>query len=445
MSRNNDFRRAVDARLSGLSVSPEKQMQILLRAQEEEKPVKKKISTSLVIVFAVMMLTMAAGVATTNYGVLDFNSSQKNNPAYAEHILTVDQSFVGDYFTMTVNEAIFDSISLSMTMEIQPVADAEPVFIKPRITAQCGDALLETDIEGCRGGDFWSGFWFPQDESMGWGTDGTYGVDCAIIADYEDHVAYDAQGEPVTWQVTFDVIKPEWPVQVVKNQLYDDVDVDNPEEAFEAYIQEFKDAIENHIILTDVYGGMPEFQAYLPAPEGMSEEEWMGLPNSEQFVLSGAFSRVDMLTASFTTDGVDMLTADLPLTVDLGEYEATLTELNASFARVDYRFEVHKKDGSAAEDYLNDVGIWQFAVISPSGGVSPMSTGGGCISAESQDTNFSASMTLLAPANELTFVPIFSEHPQTLGGSDPMLHHVFDAGMPLTEEQEAMAFTVKLK
>ena len=439
MSSNNEFRRAVDARLSGLHVSPERQTQILLRAQEEEQPVKRKISTSLIVVFAVMMLTMAAGVATTNYGVLDFNSNQKDNPAYAEHILTVDQSFVSDYFTMTVNEAIFDSISLSMTMEIQPVEGAEPVYIYPRITAQCGDRVLETDIEGCAGGDFWSGFWLPQDES--WGSDGKYGVDCAVITDFEDHVVYDTQSEPVEWTVTFDVVKPEWPVKTVEHQLYDDMDVSY--EDMLAYYQQFEDAYRDQVILLDVYGGMPEFLSVLPAPEGMSEDEWVYLSISEQLVRSGAFSRVEMLTASFTTDGVPMLSSELPLTVDLGDYEATLTQLTASFARVDYRFEVHKKDGSAADDYLNDVGYWEFAVLSPTGGVSPMTSGGGCISAESQDTNFSASVTLLSPADELIFVPVFVEHSQTGHGARGA-HGVWGAKGELTEEQQALAFTVKL-
>ena len=441
MSRDNEFRRAVDARLSGLSVSPGRQMEILRRAQEEEQPVKRKISVSLALAVALLLLTMAAGVAATTYGVLDFNGTQKDNPEYTRHILQIDQSLTNDYFTMTINEAVFDSISLSMTMEIQPVPGAEPVYVRPRITAECGGETLVTDIESCTGGDFWSGFWLPQDEE--WGNDGHYGVDCAVITDDEEHTTYDTQNEPVTWTVTFDVIKPEWPVETVDNQLYDDMD--QSEEDFRAYEQAHKDAYENHIILLSVYGDLVGFDAGLPVPDGMTEEEWWDTPLDERLVRSGAFSRVDVLTASFTTDGVSALTAELPLTVDLGEVEATLTELVASFARADYKFTVHKKDGSAAEDYLSDVGMWEFAVLSPTGSVHPMTTGGGCISEESEDTNFAASVTLTAPTDELIFVPVFVPYSQSHTGEETDAGDVMRAGKPLTQEQEQMAFTVKLK
>ena len=441
MSRDNELRRAVDARLSGLNVPPGRQMEILRRAQEEEQPVKRKISASLVLACALLLLTMAAGVAASTYGVLDFNREQKDNPEYTRHILQIDQSFTDDYFTMTINEAVFDSISLSMTMEIQPAQSAQPVYVYPRITAECGGVQLETDIEGCTGGDFWSGFWVPQNEE--WANGGYYGVDCAVITDDEDHVVYDTQSEPVTWTVTFDVIKPEWPMQTAGEMLFDDED--HVYEDFLAYEQQFADAYEDHVILLGAYGDIIEFDAGLPIPDGTTEEEWLFTPLSERLVQSGAFSRVDELTASFETDGVAALTAELPLTVDLGEYEATLTELVASFARADYKFTVHKKNGSAAEDYLNDIGLWEFAVLSPAGGVQPVMTGGGCVSAESEDTNFSASVVLTAPTDELVFVPVLAPQPQTHPKDAVDAADVMRAGKPLDETQEAMAFTVKLK
>ena len=441
MSRENEFRRAVDARLSGLSVSPGRQMEILRRAQEEEQPVKRKISASLALAVALLLLTMAAGVAATRYGVLDFNGEQKNNAEYIEHILQIDQSFTNDYFTMTLNEAVFDSISLSMTMEIATPPDGQTVYVCPRITAECGGRQLATDIEGCTGGDFWSGFWLPQDGD--WGNDGRYGVDCAVITDEEDGVAYDAQNDPVTWTVTFDVIKPEWPMRTAGEMLFDDED--HTYEDFLAYEQQFADAYEEGVILLGAYGDIVEFEAGLPIPDGVTDEEWLFTPTSERLVQSGAFSRVDVLTASFTTDGVSALRAELPLTVDLGEAEATLTELVASFARADYKFVVHKKEGSAAQDYLDDVGMWEFALLSPSGRVQTSQTGGGCVSAESEDTNFSASVTLTAPTDELIFVPVFVPNSQTSPDGRVNAHAIMMAGKPLTSEQEEMAFAVKLK
>ena len=441
MSRDNELRRAVDARLSGLSVSPGRQMEILRRAQEEEQPVKRKISVSLVLACALLLLTMAAGVAATRYGVLDFNGEQRNNPEYIQHILQIDQSFTNDYFTMTVNEAVFDSISLSMTMEITTLPDAEPVYVWPHITAECGGERLETDIEGCTGGDFWSGFWLPQDEE--WGNDGRYGVDCAVITEDGEHTVYDTRNDPVTWTVTFDVIKPEWPMQKAGEMLFDDED--HTYEDFLAYEQQFTKAYEDHVILLGAYGDIIEFDAGLPIPDGTTEEEWLFTPLSERLVQSGAFSRVDVLTASFETDGVPALRAELPLTVDLGEYEATLTELVASFARADYKFTVHKKNGSAAEEYLDDVGMWEFAVLSPAGGVQPVMTGGGCVSAESEDTNYSASVSLTAPTDELIFVPVFVPNSQSHPKGTVDAGDVMRAGKPLDETQERMAFTVKLK
>lgn len=435
MNEHHELRRAVDARLSGLTVSRRTQEELLRRAQEENQPMKKKLSVSLAFALVLLALAATACAAAMRYGVLDFNSHQTENDAYIEHIVDVGQIYENDYFTLSVNEAVFDGASLSMTMDIQPVEGASPVYVFPTVTAKAGDTPLELDIEGCTGGDFFSGFWVPQ--APDWGDDGHYGVDYAVITSDDEGCFIDPTEGNVTWTMTFRVIRPDWPVSVSSVMLTGD-DSDPP---IEDYMQAYRDAYDRKEILLSNYYGVDEYAAMVPAPEGMDKSDWFHLPVSDQLTQCGAFSYVDTLTCTFTTGETGVRTAESQ-TFDLGKYEVTLEAMTVTFARADYRFSVRAKDESGA--FFRDKALlsYSFAVLSPDCTTQYLVCGGGVNGLDESDPNvrFSGSVTLSAPTDTLTFVLC---PPADDAGHSPE-SEIMHAQKILTEEQQAMSFTVTL-
>lgn len=449
MNKDKAFQLAIDARLSGLTVSPQQQMALLRRAQEEQQPVKKKISVSLAFALALLLaLAASACAAAVHYGVLDFNSDQANNAAFIEHIVSIGQTYESEYFTLTVNEAVFDGAFFSMTMDIVPVEGAPSVYVKPIITAQAGDTQLDMDIEGCTGGDFWSGFWVPQDPE--WGNGGHYGVDCVSLIEEGDTLVTNSTEDAVTWTVSFDVIRPEWPISVTSARVQaDDVEDDDSAAAlFEDYMQTFRDGYANEQIVLSPYYDLVEFVAVLPAPEGMSHEEWISLPLSEQLVRSGAFSRVDTLICNFTTDETRVHTVETQ-TFDLGDYEVTLERLSVTFSRADYTLSMRKKPGhgkSFREEMLESgFESFEFAVLSSAGPTSFLATSASINDNDESDlsVSFSGTVSLSAPTDTLTFVAIWDEDAPKRGSSPA--YEIMHEQKPLTDAQEAMSFTVTLE
>ena len=210
--REKTFRESIDARLSGLEVPQGRQAAILRRALQQERPAPRKPLVTLALAIVLALALTAAGLAVAlRFGVIGFNRGQEDNAAFKAHILTVNQAYETDDLSLTVNEAVFDGMSLSFTMNILPKEGGEPVYIHPRVSAQCGGEPLMTDPQGCLG-DFYSGFWVPERDPLG--PEGCYGADYAIIREDEDgSIAYDTATQPVTWTLSFDIIKPNWPVE----------------------------------------------------------------------------------------------------------------------------------------------------------------------------------------------------------------------------------------
>lgn len=442
MNDRHELRRVVDARLSGLTVSPEQHMQLLRRAHEEEQPVKKKISVS--FAFALMMLALAATAcaAVMRFSVLDYNSSLAKNEAFVERILNIDESHENEFFSLTVNDAVFDGTSLSLAMNILPKEGAGEVFVIPRITAQCGDKTLFVDIEGCTGGDFWNGFWVPGKDPDS-RNDGCYGVDCVVMDDWASGTLLGANSQPVVWTVTLDVLRPEYPIEL--DPVILDGENDPP---FDEYMDGFRSAYQNGKIRLAYQGSLVEYISILPCPEGMTQEDWNTLSYEECLVRSGTFSRVETLTLSFTTDEADVKTISAPQTFEVGDHEITIESLLVTVARADYRLSVAKKPGTsltAAQEYEQDAGAFTFAVLSPTGKTMLLTSSYGAGSdfgGNADSVVYQASIQLSAPTDELIFLPIWNDHPQTEPNIDN--HLIMTDQLEPTKDQKAAAITVKL-
>ena len=73
------IRTALDRRLSGVTERPDSRQRMLRLICKEESIVKKKVSTGLVLVIALVLATMSAALATGGFGLLDYKREQAEN------------------------------------------------------------------------------------------------------------------------------------------------------------------------------------------------------------------------------------------------------------------------------------------------------------------------------------------------------------------------------
>lgn len=428
---------AIDGSLSHLEVNDSLRRAVLDKTRAE-KPAKRLISVGVVLAAVLLSAMAAIGVAATRFGALEFNRNQAENEAYAAHILAVDETYESEYLTMALNDAVFDGLSLSVTMDISAKADAQPVFVCPTLTASANGRTLVTDPEACRG-DFLIGFWVGgphEDAAVG----GQYGADYAIVTQEEaDGATYDPQKDPVTWSLSLSVLRPVYPIAEDECLPPDDGSGNGLD--FEAYTRQFTEAYAHKQILLS--GGSPmDYSAALPAPEGMEDEAWWNMPLADRLVACGAFERVDSPTFRFTTQETALHALSAPKTFDLGDAEVTVTKLTLSFSRCDYELTVRQKPGEgkgAAQLHASGEEQWRFAVLA-----------GGCRTApqvasvsleEDGGVRYSGSVSLDDLTDSVTFVPCRCAHLEDMERYPDS--EVYSLQRPATQEQAALAFTVK--
>lgn len=349
--------------------------------------------------------------------------------------------------TLTVNDAVFDGVSLSMTMEVQHKADCgEGVYVTPRVTAECGGEALDVDIEGCFG-DFYNGFWMPERDQGILYADGCYGADYAVVTESENGVVADPQQGPVTWTVSFDIIRPVYPVESAP-AMFDAQG--NETMPWTEWMQSFEDTYANgKILLADGYG-LVEYDAELPKLQGMDEAEGQSMRLPERLIASGAFERVDRPEISFTTQDTQVRTLCEPQTFVFGDYQAKVTQLSVCFGRCDYEIEVTKttQEGkTAGQEWVDGEGEWTFAVLAE-----------GCKTSRSVSSTqlkncddetpctellCQGTVMLIGETDSVTFVPCRIE--QGLRLEEYPDSAVYQAQSPTSAEQEEMMFTIHLR
>lgn len=434
MNEKQALRRAIDARLSGLSVSGRQQLDLLRLAEKGEQPVKKKISLSLVLALALLALAATACAAAVRYGMLDDKPLQSGNPAYLNQILTLDETYENEHMFLSVNDAAFDGEHLSLTLDVRPKEGGRNLFIYPQLTASSGGAACAADFCGSRGGSFSEGFFCRKDGGV------SYGADYALREK--------ADG-PVTWTLTLDILDPLYPVEpnplsiAADDDPHPDEDAVSDEDYMESFAQGCRDG---KIYLSEPLQSMDLFERNLPRPQQLTEEAWNGMPMPERLAACGAFAPVDRLTVVFTTEDAGTLTCDLPQTFPLGDdYEVTLTSLSATSSQVKYELDVQKKAGhgkSAAQEWLDNDGCWEFALLIPDGQTLPCADAAGA-DAASGSVLLNGMFEVSRRPDELIFVPCWN--PVSQNAEHCPYHDVLRAQRPLTEAQEQLMFRVKLR
>lgn len=307
-------------------------MESALLKCKEEMPMKRfTLRTALIVVLILVLLAGTAFAIAAHYSVKDYN--RNNSKEFEQSITLIDKNYENEYFSLYVTDAVFDGKSISIAMDIQPKEGAGPVYLYPRLTATCNGRELETDIEGCRG-DFFSGFWVPEKEVD---MNGQYGVDACI---YDDEADGDVQ-----WALSFMVLKPNWELAYDQTVLHGDEN-DPPQDG---YVQRFKDAYaQKKILLYDGYS-LVEFASIMPAPKGMTTEEYQLQRLGPQLAQSEAFTLMETIEctwnasvpASYTvTNSGDRL--------ELDEYSIVMGKISASFMKVTWAFDAYMKNGTGS-------------------------------------------------------------------------------------------------
>lgn len=112
---DNLLRKAVDARLSGLTFTPQMQADTLRRAHPAGSTrMGRKLSYSLAFALLALLLAATAGAAAY-FGVLHFHGEQENNAVYQRHILSIGERLTGQNTTVTVNDAVRRFFPLLLT------------------------------------------------------------------------------------------------------------------------------------------------------------------------------------------------------------------------------------------------------------------------------------------------------------------------------------------
>lgn len=420
------IRHAIDARLSGLSVSRQRQAEILRRAKEGEKPVKKKVSAALA--FALLILLLAGTACAAAYGVLNLHPEQAGNIAYGEHIMTIGDAFDAGDFTLRMREAVFDGRTLSFSFEVE--SEESDALLMLSVGASAEGRMLTTSPGGVsQGVDYLYGFWAEQG-------DGNFAADVTL----EEPVS-----AAVDFALRFDVLHPNFPMETEKTGLPAD---DSPafdaltDADFAACAERFAQAYRERRILLTADGSIRDYVENLSVPQGESEKVWKAMTPEERLVASGAFGKADELTVRFSAQA-EASQGELP-TVQLGDYDVTFTRLEVTFAEAEYALTVRKARGdgrTAAQEFMENAGCWEFAVLMPNGQTTPLADSCGCL--DNGDVACSGRLSLSGETDELIFVPCWN--PVSQDPDENMARPVYDAGRPLTPEQEERMFTVRVR
>lgn len=433
---------AVDQSLSYLDARPSLYGAIMAQT-EGERPMKRKVSVGLVFALVLLLAMTAIGVAATRFGMLEFNRRQKENAEYVAHILTLDETYENEYVSITVTDAVFDGVQLSIAMEMQPKPDCgDGVYVYPEMTASVNGEPLSVDIEGCRG-DFYSGIWSPEKDQGMIPFAGTYGADYVLRKDtQESGFVYEPQTDEVQWTLSLDILRPLYKVEQLEFGLTEEME-------YEEYMKLFADAYENETILLPFEGSPVEYVYAVGAPEGMERLDWQRMKLPDQMIAMGAFERLEQVDITFATRNAEVIEVTGDQTYDLGEYVAELKKLSISFGRMDYEIHVRKKDETvktAGQEEADGELQLDFVALAQGCEADPRMTGSSPLGDNYTDPDptvkFSGSYELYGELEAVTFVPYYGED---FSGRIEMRNQIRNAGAPVTTQQAETAFTIRIR
>ncbi len=257
----------------------------------KEKKVKKKLRFAPVLaIFLLLALCSAAYALVSGYSVKDYEAGGNPTEEFLTHRIDIHERYENDVIALTVNDAVFDGERIALAMDI--AHKNVPVYIRPKLTAEADGVSYAVDVEGFRGGDFMTGFLYPnpfdaQTEEDGFGFDG-------VLWNEDD--APLPVGD-VTWTLTVKLYRPLFEL------VQDDTVFVGDENEWEEYAEKACAAYREKKLLVRADDNLVEYQSAIQPATGIDEETYWSLDFADALVEAGVMEKTDELVCRFTTSG----------------------------------------------------------------------------------------------------------------------------------------------
>ena len=265
------------------------------RSGKDAPPMKRKMRFAPVLALIIVLILAVTAYAVSRFSVTDYAAGGTPSAEFLKHVVTLDQPYENDVMLLSVNDAIYDGVTLSMAMILTAKKPDEHLFLYPRLTATVDGSVYQADVESFGAGDFMSGFVFPTMPGHDLTQAGCgYGFSAVLLDDDCENVV---PTSPVQWTFTMQVLKTDYDVA-----YYDLVLTGAASDPSEEELRKtFQDAYAAHRVLVTDDGSLVEYAAYLPIPQSVPEDEWWNKTLAEQLVLSGAYTLLDTIEVHFET------------------------------------------------------------------------------------------------------------------------------------------------
>lgn len=150
MKTSDDFKRAIGPADEAFTACVRRTL-TQCKVMEEEEPMKKKISTGLVLALVLLLAAAAALAAATQWGILDFLSSYNQNvlPDAANLIQknVTQTGGVSELATFALREGLYDGNEVYMVIEAHPASE-NLLLLGPDLTPDDAMRHLGPKFEG---------------------------------------------------------------------------------------------------------------------------------------------------------------------------------------------------------------------------------------------------------------------------------------------------------
>ena len=287
---------------------------------KEQTVMKRKLGLTTVLALLILLALATVAYAAVSFSVRDMG--WQGGEDFEEHIVEINRRYENDYMAVTVNDAGFDGQSFAMALSLENKREGEHVFIRPRLSAECGGVTYDCDVESMRNLDFMSGFVYPDVHHPEY-NDGLTGFDGSLLTG-------DGQTLPsgeITWTLTMKVYHLLYDVEK------DDTVFMGGEGELERYAADCREAYRNRRILVQEDGNLATYLAMIQPVTGIDEETYWSFRDGEEIAATGVGELVDTIVCRYTTKFGDeaSLTGLMGSSVALDGYSVVLDRVDLSF------------------------------------------------------------------------------------------------------------------
>ncbi len=129
MKLENDVRRVIDRRLSGMETARDFESKVLFMAKGEKK-MKKKISVGLIFTVVLMLAAFGALAASVDWNVLDFLFWNNVEEQRGAALQGVNAKLEKNHTLLMVNSALTDGKTLAFDWTVQNLTPDDPVYLQ---------------------------------------------------------------------------------------------------------------------------------------------------------------------------------------------------------------------------------------------------------------------------------------------------------------------------